>query len=472
LAALNHDNAFRNALGIPKPRCLAWVAESEAPDLVSKGNELAAVDRLVEVLKNSELYVCILGDHRHEAKQHGSPVPINEKDTAVSYFEIELYAAAMYQKKVAPFVLEGFDPGPRLQTLLKILDWAIPDWHDQGQQTASEVFRSVRELIGRHHRTAPIPQSPLRKRLVAGFCKARFGPFTPAHGWASLLFLGGQVEQRAPPEAERVEELIKLYRQVPDFQKKLSRLWFAARELMPVSYLPGVQPTSVREKFLPYWDCVLGDWAGAAAWHGWHGHLYAGTVAPLNSQSIVRSQGFRQHGELQPEVILPPDGALASAYYSISGLLGASRYGWKCLWRAGAHVRRAINSRDGRSDNLLAIRGSIRLRMGYWPGAISDFRKMLHIREGAGAPPQKIADALMHLGHAYSFCPLSAKGRDLLRQSVAILESYPDDPNLARARRKLASAYKLAGQRDREEQTKAQANADARRLGAYDQMDR
>jgi hypothetical protein len=391
----------------------------------------------------------------------------------VSYFEIELYAAAMYGKEPVIYVLEDFDPGPRLRSLLEILAWAIPDWRPQSRLKHGEILRDVRELI-RHHCSAPRkPEPPLRKRLVEAFYRRRAGVGLWREPGTGLLFLGGATEDRPLPEVERVEKLIREYRQTENFQKKLNRLWFAVRELMPASYLPAdVGENPALRKFLPYWDCVLSDWVAAASWHGWHGHLYAGTVAPLNSQWVIRAQGFRGRPELQAEAILPPDDGLASAYYSIAGLLGAGVRHWNCLCRAGQHVKRAIDARGGPTDNLLAIRGSIRLRMGLWPGAILDFTRMLRLREAANAPPETVADALMHLGFAYSLFPLMPKGRDLLRRSVEILKGYPNNPNLARARRKLAFAYKIAGQRKRAGDALAEAEADASRLGAYDQMGR
>lgn len=283
----------------------------EEPD-----NKLAIVDRLVEVLKDSDVYVCILADRRRGPSDHGSPVEVQDEAAAVSYFEVELYAAAMYGKKPVLYVLQGFDPGPRLQALLKILEWAIPDWRHRKPQNAEDILADVREVIRRRCYTPPRSVPPLKERLVEAFCRARLGPFAPARGDTGLLFLNAAFENRPLPQPERIEALIKEYRQAQNFQKKLNRLWFAARELMPASYHPAdTQQNSILKEFLPYWDCVLGDWTAAAAWHGWHGHLYAGTVAPLNSQALIRSQGFRRHSELQPEVILPPDGALASAYY-------------------------------------------------------------------------------------------------------------------------------------------------------------
>ena len=63
--------------------------------------------------------------------------------------------------------------------------------------------------------------------------------------------------------------------------------------------------------------------------------------------------------------------------------------------------------------------------MGLWPWAITDFSKMLRIREKADAPAHKIADALMHLGEAYALFSFSSKGTDILKKAVAILEEIP-----------------------------------------------
>jgi tetratricopeptide (TPR) repeat protein len=464
-AALNEDESLRNILGIGKSRAVTWVAEKSTEPL-DDPNRLAVVDRLVELLHDSELYICVLADSRRNDHDHGALIDFDGQPTNVSYFEIELYAAAMYSKPILPFVLKGFDPGPRLRLLLTILSWAFPDWRGLRPQTESEILRDVRERIQLHVLGSPRTAS-VRARLVQALYRHRAEAFGRG-GDGGLLFLDGAHEARPLPEKERVESLIREYRSTPNYQRKLNRLWLAVRELMPVSYHPS-KATSVMKEFFPYWDSVLGDWAAAASWHGWHGHLYAGTLEPLYSQYLIRTQGFASHAEFQPEVVLPPDGTIASAYYSIASLLGGAYY-WKSLWRAGQHVRRAIEARNGPTDNLLAIRGSIRLRMGLWPWAISDFQEMLRIREKANAAPHKIADAFMHLGEAYALFAVSSKGRDLLQKAVNILEEYPNDPNLARARRKLAAAYRRALKHREAEEALRMAELDASRLAALDQL--
>lgn len=466
-----NKSSLRNESPATTGRPLTWVAEKSEPWLGAEPDKLKVIDRLIQVLRESAFYVCILAGRRRGSDEHGTAVPYGGEATAVSYFEIELYAAAMYNKPVLLYVLGDFDPGPRLDRLLQILKWAIPDWRELTPMRPAEILDGIREEIRRQAFSAVERRSPLRRRLVDALWRARSGPAVPSRRRPGVLFLGGASEDRALPEPGRVELLIREYRRTPNYQQKLNRIWLAARELMPASYHPeAVRHRPALAKFLPYWDGVLGDWAAAASWHGWHGHLYAGTIAPLNSQALLRSQAAPENEECSPEVKLPPDGAMASAYYSLGGILGFGPSGWECLWRAGRHVQRAIEARSGPTDNLLAIRGSVRLRMGWWPGAISDFSKMLRLREANDAPPQKIADALMHLGTAYALCPLLSKGTDLLHKSVDVLSANPHDPNLSRAKRKLAFAYGLRGDRTLAERYRREAEADAQRVAADDQI--
>jgi hypothetical protein len=238
LAALNHDDAFIRSLPAPVPRTLTWVAEKSGEPLDKEPDKLAVVDRLVEVLRSSELYVCILGDHRHAGNDHGSAVELRGEATAVSYFEVELYAAAMYGKKPLVYVIEGFDPGPRLRKLLEVLEWAFPDWQLRTPQKAHTVFEQVRDRIRNQCLAPPPPEPALRKRLVEALYRARTDGLVLPGMEPGLLFLGGATEKRPLPDRDLVEKLIKEYRRAQNIQKKVNRLWFAVRELMPASYNP------------------------------------------------------------------------------------------------------------------------------------------------------------------------------------------------------------------------------------------
>ncbi len=473
LAKLNSDATLRVTAGVPDSRPLTWVAEESEPGL-STAEHFAIVDRLVEVLRTSDIYLCILGDRRRGLDEHGSLVPVQQKDSAVSYFEVELYAAVMYEKPVLISVLDGFSPGPRLEALLQLLRFALPDWRTRRPQNARQIIQEVRNLISRQADRREANPPSLRDRLVQVFYRSRAARSAAAAIDSTFLFLNGVTENRPLPDKERVEELIREYRKSTNFQERLSRIWIAARELMPASYLPvDVQADARLKEFLPLWDSVLGDWVSAASWHGWHGHLYAGTVAPLHSQYLIRSQTCKENADGLTEPATPPYGGLASAYFSIARFLGFGLDHWRCLQRAGEYVALAIRSRKEPSDNLLAIRGSIRLSFGNLFGAIDDFKTMLSLRRASNASPERIADALMHLGQAYAVIPFKArKGCEILNESVKLLRTIPDSPNLPRALRKLALAYRNAGNLARAKELTEESEAAAVRVAAFDQMNR
>ena len=442
-------------------REIAWVAECSEPEL---GVGLVAVDRLVEVLAQSDLYICVLADARRVENEHGSAIRVSSFVSATSYFEIELYAAAMCAKRPYLYIQEGFDPGARLETLLRLLAFAFPDWRNQKPKSAAAILDEVRQVIAAHIRRPEIQSTPLRRRLVRQFYLDRAKKAAPGHHIDNVLFLDGQFEQRQPPQKDLVEFLLTEYDRVPEMQRKLSRMWLAARELMSASYLPkDVQADSRLADFLPLWDKVLGLWTSAASWSGWHGHLYAGTVAPLHSQAVIHAQLPGGHA---------PTGPLASAYYSIGNLMPFGPRRLECLNRSLEYIEDAIRLSDGQNPGHLAVRGSIRLRLGNPWGAVSDFKKMLEIREQMGESEQKLGDAMVHLGYGYLFCGRWWKARDYLERGIEALSKNPNDPGIARAQRKLAIAYRLTGRFPEARNTRAQARQNAARLGALDQLDR
>jgi tetratricopeptide (TPR) repeat protein len=440
---------------------IVWVAEWSERNLADK-QPLVVVDRLVEVLAQSELYICVLADARSGPKDHGSPVNIADRAAATSYLEIELYAAAMYAKPIRLFVLDGFSPGPRLELLLHLLSFVLPDWREKKALPASAIENEVRQEIDRHLHRKNARVVPLRKRLVRDFYLARGKKGTPGHEINNVLFLDGEFENRPLPQKDLVEDLLADFDRVPEMQRKLSRMWLAARELMSASYMPkDVQADSRLADFLPLWSKVLGLWAGAAAWSGLHGHIYAGTVAPLNSQAVIQAQ--MSAGK-------PPNGPLASAYYSIANLMPVGLRRLECLWRASRYIEDEIYRAGNQNPNVLAIRGSIRLRLGNVWGGVSDFKRMLQIRQRVALSEAEIGDAMVHLGFAYLHCGRWLKARDLLERGVRAMSMKQNHPGLARAKRKLALGYKLTGRFADAKQCLREAEADALRLGALDQI--
>jgi hypothetical protein len=457
--SLKDDDAFGAFLKENPNRQIAWVAEHSE----KLGPGFETVDRLVEVLAQSDIYICILADDRHGSeKEHGSPIEVDGLASATSYFEIELYAAVMHQKIPYLFIQDGFSPAPRLEYLLRLLLRAFPGWQQGKPKPQETIVREVRQLILDHIRQPKKLTLPLRQYLVRDLYIDRAKKAPPGHELDNVLFLDGQFEKRKLPQKDLVEKLLAEYESVPEMQRKLSRMWIAARELMSASYLKkDVQADSRLQDFLPLWDKVLSYWTGAASWSGWHGHLYAGTVAPINSQAEIRSQLPGAN---------PPNEGLASAYYSVSRFMpfGLPRLG--CLRRSFRYIQEAIRANGTATANQLAIRGSIWLRFGNGFSAVHDFKKMLKIRESERADKEALADAMVHLGFAYLFCCRRLTGLDYLKRGVDAMN--PNHAAIARAKRKLAIAYKLTSKRAEYETFKQEADADAMRLGALDQINR
>jgi tetratricopeptide (TPR) repeat protein len=460
--SLSKDSLFAPLLKESPGREFAWVAEWSEPSLANK-QPLEVVDRLIDVLGRSELYVCVLGGSRRGASDHGSPITIASQVSATSYFEIELYAAVMYGKPIHLFVLDGFSPGPRLQSLLNLLAPLFPNWSTFRSMPASEILDAIRQTIRRcAGKVSRAP--PLRGRLIQGLHRMRGARGGPGHELDGVLFLDGQFESRQLPQKDLIQSLLADCDHVPEMHRKASRMWLAARELMSGSYLPtDVQADHRLKDFLPLWDKVLCHWSSAAAWSGWQRHIYAGTVAPLHSLVVVRSQLATSRR---------PDAALASAYYSIANLMprGTSRV--SCLRRAAGYIGQSINQTGQPDPGDLAIRGSISIRMRNPWRAVSDFKQMLHLCESHAASTEKVGDAMVHLGFAYLYCGRLFKARDYLQRGVDALAANPESPNLARAKRKLAKACRMTGQFAKAQKLLWEANSLATRLGAWDQVNR
>lgn len=454
-----------------------WVAEKSNRPLFDNPDRLAVVDELVAVLLRSEIYVCILADARHDEFDHGSAVEVGARLTATSYLEVELYAAAMHRKPIRLFVLKGFDPGKRLQSLLDILEWALPDWASKEPQPADEIQSEITEMVRGRSRFDATAKMPLRQRLVSGLYAQRGQLAPPGKESKGVLFLDGLFERRAePPQKDLVEDLIAKCEQVPSMQQKLNRIWIAIRELMSASYRPDdVMADSRLRDFLPLWNRALSLWSSAAAWSGFHGHLYAGVIAPLNSLTLIRQSFTTADRQKFPlDVWGTPYGALASAHYSVGKLLPFGLPRFVNLRRALIYVHWSMADSKRLTGSItpgeLAVRGSIRLQFGDNFGSLRDFRRMIQLREKEGADETQMGLEFMHLGLGYAGVGRLWKARGELERSVRILSPAVHDPNLPRAERHLARLYALTGKKAAAAQMRETARRHASQLDAMDQF--
>jgi hypothetical protein len=317
---------------------------------------------------------------------------------------------------------------------------------------------------------------PLRQRLVSGLYAQRGRHAPPGNEGDGVLFLDGIFERRAkPPQKDLVEDLISKCEQVPSMQHKLNRIWIAIRELMSASYRPeDIQADSRLRDFLPLWNRALSLWSSAAAWSGFHGHLYAGVIAPLNSLTLVRQTLASADQKKFPlDVWGNPYGALASAHYSVGKLLPIGIRRFANLRRALTYVHWSMADSKRATGSItpgeLAVRGSIRLQFGDNFGTLRDFKRMIRLREKQGAGETEMGLEFMHLALGYAGVGRLWKARHELERSVRILSATVHNPNLPRAERHLARLYSLTGKKAAAAQMQEQARRHASELAAMDQ---
>ncbi|MBX3738949.1 MAG: hypothetical protein KF715_19810 [Candidatus Didemnitutus sp.] len=406
-----------------------WVSERCRPDLGGCVDKLEIADVLIDRVRASRHYVVILGGERH-----GTPIPLGEHPSSASYFEIELFAAALSGKPIHVFTREGFSPGPRMRALLQILAWSLPATGWRQPMSDADIVAALGELLVF---AGPAADDPGGRRNVLARLIRQF--YVTRGRGGELCFLDHQFESRASgPDLDLVDTLLVKVREISDQERKLARLWLAVRELMARPFA-----ASRDERLLRQWDSVLGLWGSAAAWYGLHGHLYLGGRAALGTMVQVRHR-LREISPSGRDMFAHPSTALASATYSIAKL-APWREGRALLHEALGHLEHPDRARGLRADaNAMALRGSILLRLGHPWRAATAYRQALRWRL-RGEEPAKVGESMSELGYCCLFTGNVGEGLALLRSGSALLDQHGGAGFRARAKRKLAHGLAATG---------------------------
>ncbi len=452
-----------------------WIAEEFRRDLKPPMEHLEIVDSLWEHVRGCDTFICLLGGDRRGDDEDGTSVVIDEKTTAVSFFEAELVLAALLGKPIEVFEAKGFDPGPRLLALLEMLRFALPteNWH--GPLGEAEILRGIRSVL----QSAPVARSiiptwmPSFRRRVGGWLLAKMYAVRGIRsgrlpGQREIFFLDGIYEPRGSnPNKELVESLLGKARDVARTETKLARLWIAIRELMAIQ-IGDDCPT----EFLLLWDRALTNWASGAAWYGLHGYTFLGQLAALYSVADVRKI-LRKRAALThlPEQVEHPV-SLASGLYSTAKLM-PSPHQRRAIFEDGlAHLNQTIQERGGLSANLAQMRGSFFLRLGQTTRAVEDYEEALRRRHIENAADGQIGESMSELGFAYLRQMRLFKGRELLEKGAALMEKEKSaSPGFyARGLRKLAIGYASTGRPWKAYESLAESRDIARKGQLFDQL--
>jgi len=422
---------------------------------------MATIDRLVPRIRDCDAFVCVLAPHRP-----GSGIRIEHAVSAVTFFEMELFQAALSvgRKPVYVYLLSDTDPSEEMHGILRLVKVAFPDHCIKGPLSAESIKDEIRGLVERIRPRGGVTDflGAFLPTIGDRFVRTLDSMRAEKRPYSQLQMLHGQLVTGGPVQiGSAFDAVMKQIRTEPNAEKRLSRLWLAFRELMSKPYAATNEPEVLRQ-----WEEVLRLWANAGAWYGLHGHTPVGTLAALNSAQDVNSRlktfGLNVNdGDSQ--------GALASAKYSIGRRL-RGRQREALLREALHHATDDGAPTDSDLSGLRLVRASILMSMGQRRQGIEQFELALASREKSKtALPYEVGQAMSELGFAYlrAFRPL--KGLEFCERSIPLLRTTDNQGHLARGLRKLCWAYRLNCRMNKAHSTYAEWASLVHDNGLYDQ---
>ena len=432
-----------------------WMAE-DYPELklVSPLNDLEKTELCLEGVRQAECFVAVI------TSRHGSKVEVPGIGIVhTSFFEAELFEAALLGKPAFVFLLDGHTPDDSLANLLKLLAPAFPGMNLR-PMSEDAIARSIHRLVHKHRRPRwlRLLMTPPRLGLMVDklFC-LRHRSYDVKTELPPWRFLESKFDTAVPPpDPALVESLLTRAAATATYQARLTLIWFAIRMLMGAPYN---DPAHVA--FLSKWTRSFSAWNSSAAWYGLHGPALMSCLAALGSLAEIAVTSSVKAG---PAAAIP-HGAFASEYYSTGKL--ASR-GTSIFDLALRHVEAAIDVASEDGANEIAIRGSIHLRMGRKDAALVDYRRVAELRREKGRA--SYGDALSELGYAQFLAGERTQGLTRMEEGLLILKSAPPSGFQVRAMRKLAVGYARCMKFGSALDLAVQAHDLAAALGAHDQI--
>ena len=398
-----------------------WVAEIDRVDLDPAFVEpLEIVDQLIEQLQRSEVFICILAGERKGQKQTGTLISVKDHVSLVSYFEIEVFQAALHRVPAVFLARQDFDPGPDLEEFLRILSGSaiVTRWikNLDDKQIRSEVRSAIENRhILRKSATDRVRSSA--SDLTAELLKRRSHLHDVRPGGSDMLWLQGRTMRprsngRDLSEAERLlAEASKETRH----NHRLSRLYMVLRELMNHPY-----HESSDSRVLELWNTTFDMWWGSAAWYGLHNHLSMGVIAALWSQREIRQRLLSVETHKDRRGFAPPYGALSSAYFSLAKLLQTPRLRWQVSGVGLFLANKTIELGAEHDPTIYGMRGSLHFFRLNPVRGMMDFRHLLSL---ARAQPENLslnAEANTYIGRGYSLLRLTPLASRHLREAIRL----------------------------------------------------
>ena len=376
-----------------------------------------------------------------------------------SFFELELTAAALFGKPCFIFLHSDFEPSDKLAGFLKMVEPAFPNISFE-KLSENEILRRIERLIKQveHLVFRHLVRVPRKQLFIDTLFRLRHKPYRVREEPPPIRFLDGQFDPNiGRATSEVVPKLLSAAHAEQNYQSRLIILWIAIHSLMGVPYTDP----SCRE-FLPLWEDAMSSWASAAAWYGLHGHAAMAGLAALSSLGAARlslgALGDPLHGI--------PHGPIASAYYSIAKHAAPAMLYSLAL----EHIEAALAHAPPDAANLLAIRGSIHLRLHDRDAAIADYREVARAR--ADLEGGSYGEALVELGFAQVFAGQGREGLGAIELGIDFIRTDPRQGFEVRALRKYSIALLRGGNILKALDYAILAYDKAIQYGAFDQISR
>ena len=453
-----------------------WAYEVQFRDRIDDTDTI--LDRCFDGIRGCDLFVFL------QTGQHGSGARYLDDSVLSTYLELELFAAAMLQKRMLILHLRGRDPPSALHDAMVLLKRSFEGviYHEGDERELCEQFRlACQRLVGR----APDSSDELSTRLPEWLSIRRTQATVPRDLEApALLFLGGH-GGRAGKRSD-IDRATRLLGQVtsgvrdgPVEQRAMShgaalfRIWSAIRELMDESGSTQADPVTA-----PLWDRAWGLWASNASWFGLHGHLQMGPLAAVNSQGLLRREFAADKSFHPPADVREPLGAKASALYSVAQRVHSRARQVFHYEQVERLATQAIRYDKANTQGVLSVRAHAAMRLArlgrLWKvwDAERDLRKSLKIRERVGGSPAQIGESKTDLGFLFAHTFRSKRGFELMEEGVKLMRTdkgASSTPFLMRGLRKLEQAALRHGRTNQAEDARREIAALARTSEAFDQ---
>ena len=436
---------------------LVYVDDVVNTRIPSVDEHLLVADELLERIREAKLFLCLLA-----GESHGSSLEVADTHCRVSFFEIELFAAALFRKQIVVLRHKDFRPAPALSQLLQILDFAFPSWSGLPslgtRDLVEQAVRVAEELISPTRNT-------LRETLISGARRMAEALYIGrARRSMSLQFFEGRtINAASAPSQLVVDHILNSPATEENYQQRLSRSWLAIREL-------NTRPIAEMEPWqLERLERVLKGWDSAGGWYGLHADMPMGCLAALNSIHAIRKRRAEM-ADLPKDVPVYPASALASAKYNIAKHLYLPHHRRARLVEALRDVNLALQDQSEPAFGPLTVRSNIQRRLGHVVDATKDLEAALDDVKKVSIRQDVIGATMVELGFTYVFTLRLRQAVSVCEEGIERLRDEGTQTQLARMLRKTAVVYALNGMPRKARAAREEARQRAERARAFDQL--